>query len=68
MLVDEVFVFALFDDASLLKDVDEVGVAHGAQTVGNDEAGPADHQLVQRLLYQVLTVSCLIKYLLNTTF
>ena len=41
-------------DAPALEDEYFVGHAHGAQALGDDEGGPADHQPFQRQLNQAL--------------
>ena len=42
------------DDAPVVQHQDQVGAAHGAQAVGDDEGGAALHQPVERLLDQLL--------------
>jgi hypothetical protein len=41
---------AAFDDFAVAQDEDEVGVADGAEAMGDDEAGAAGHEPVQGLL------------------
>ena len=43
--IDEIIVAPLFDDSALVEDDDEVGVADGAEAVGDDEAGSAAAEL-----------------------
>ena len=49
-LVEQLVMRALLDDATVLKHVDAVGIADGAETVGDDEAGAVRHEVLQRLL------------------
>ena len=50
VLRDKFIVRALLNHAAMVEDVDAVGVAHGAQAVGDDEAGAMRHEMLQRLL------------------
>jgi hypothetical protein len=40
---EEVFMSAAFDDTAFVEEQDQVGAAHGAEAVGNDECGSSDH-------------------------
>ena len=44
------FVVAFFDDAAILENDDEIGIAHGAEAMGNDECGAAVHDGAEVLL------------------
>ena len=45
---------ALFDDVAVVEDDDTVGIADGAETVGDDEGCTALHQRVHTTLYEPL--------------
>src|SRR5664280_1361108 len=45
MLCEQLLVGALFDDRTMVHDKDVMRVSDGRETVGDDEAGPAGHQL-----------------------
>ena len=53
----ELVVAADLDDAAVVEDDDAVGVADGAEAVGDDEGGAALLQLLQRLLDEVLALA-----------
>ena len=46
---------ALLNDATMLHDHDDVGVAHGAQAVSDDKGGAPLHERVHALLYESLS-------------
>jgi hypothetical protein len=48
--VEQLLMIALLDDLAVVDDQHPVGVADGAQAVGDDKAGAAFHQAQQRLL------------------
>src|SRR5258708_23965858 len=54
-LIDKVLVFPLFNNGTILNHKDLVGLADGAQAVGNDEGGPSPQQAPQTLLDKGLT-------------
>ena len=43
---------ALFDDVAVVEDDDTVGIADGAETVGDDKGSTALHQRVHASLYK----------------
>src|SRR5450756_1792285 len=50
VLCEQLLVAALFDDRTMVHDKDVVRISDGRETVGNDETGPAGHQLCHCLL------------------
>src|SRR5690606_29352697 len=58
--LQQAFVGAVLHDAAAVDDEDPVGVADGAEPVGDDEAGPPLHQPLQRLLDEAfaLDIEC----------
>src|SRR5438876_2111759 len=52
--VEQLAVRALLDDAALVQHDDAIDVLDRRQAVGDDDRGPAAHQLLQRVLDQVL--------------
>ena len=48
----EFVVGALFDNMAVIEDDDEVGIADGAQAVGDDKGSTALHQRVHSTLYK----------------
>lgn len=51
---NEALMSARFNDFALLQDEDDVGIAHSAEAMGNNERRSPYHQLVQRLLHEAL--------------
>ncbi len=47
---------AYLGDSSLLKGYNTVGIGHGGQSVGNDEAGAPLNQTAERFLHKTLSV------------
>src|SRR5579871_3330382 len=45
---------ALFDDAAVLEDDDDIGVENGGEAVGDADAGLADHQFIEGILDEAL--------------
>ena len=52
--VHQLVVSALLDDLTILQHADKVGVANGTQPVRYHQRGAVLHQLLQRLLHQLL--------------
>ena len=47
---EQLVVGALLDNVAILHKEDEVGVSDSRETVGDDKAGPALHEVIHRLL------------------
>ena len=52
--LEELVVGTLFDDAAVVEDDDEVGIADSGEAVGDDECGAPLHQSVHAPLYEGL--------------
>ncbi len=53
---DQFLVGAALDDLAVAEHQDAVGMAHGGQAVGDDQAGAAAHQALERLVDQPLAL------------
>ena len=51
LLGKEFVVIALLDDASVVHHTDDVGIADGGETMGNDKGGTPFHDVVHSLLH-----------------